>query len=109
MNRKERRRANKGSGKSFIKPKQPASVYSGEELMAIRTKCVRAAYKQWMDIYLLSIHDEDSFEYNSFPNHMGRLDRLERQCRNRVNSFNDIADFNLSMQLVAEVREKTGL
>ena len=109
MNRKERRKANKSLNKSFALPKSSAKMYLGEELIKIRTTCVRAAYKQWMDIYLLSIHDEDAFEYNSFPNHMGKLNRLERAVRNKVNSYEDIADFNLFIELTAKVRDVTGL
>lgn len=110
MNRKQRRAAAKGKPKALSNQYKVIPVtYPGEAIMAMRTRFVRAAYKQWMDIFLMSVHDEDDLEFQSYPNHMGKLDRLERRVREEVNSLDDIADFDTAIEYVSRVYQCTGL
>ncbi|MCM1224659.1 MAG: hypothetical protein NC548_60450 [Lachnospiraceae bacterium] len=108
MNRKQRRQANKLSGKTKT-PHRQTKMYTGEEIMALRTKAVRTAYPMYMNIFLLSIHDEDDFEYNSYPNHMGKLDRIERRIREKVLAVDDIASYELLRDNLAKMNDLVGV
>lgn len=115
MNRAERRRLQKQSkdkpkpgGSTKYQPFHEKSTrFTGKEIMEMQTAQVRENYALFMNIFLVTIHDQ--FGWRSYKNHMGKLDRLERNVRKRVLAMDDVASFDAFMRNVQEVHEVLGV
>lgn len=101
MNRAQRRKH------GIKQPKAEIKKLKGEDLMRMRTETIRALYPEFTTIFLQTLFDEVNFK--TYPNHMGKLDRIERQIRKRISEMNDIASADEFIKNCDEMRISIGV
>lgn len=101
MNRAQRRR------QGIKQPKVDVKTLKGEDLMRMRTTIIRSLYPEFTTIFLQTLFDEVDFQ--TYPNHMGRLDRVERQIRARIAEMKDLASADEFMKNYLDMRELVGV
>ncbi|MCM1441380.1 MAG: hypothetical protein NC131_19570 [Roseburia sp.] len=101
MNRAQRRK------QGIKQPKADVKKLRGEDLMRMRTETIKSFYPDFTTIFLQTLFDEVDFQ--TYPNHMGRLDRVERQIRKRIAAMEDIASADEFMKNYVDMREIVGI
>lgn len=98
MNRAERRR--KG-----IKEKPVAIPCTEETLAEIRLSAAKEIRNEFIAMFLVSAYDIGDFK--SYPNRMGKMDRLIRVLNRRLDAIPDIMDYTFVKDIIQETKEKT--
>lgn len=101
MNRAQRRK------QGIKQPKADVKTLKGEDLMRMRTTTIRSFYPDFATIFLQTLFDEVDFQ--TYSNHMGKLDRVERQMRKRIAAMEDIASVDEFMKNYVDMRELVGV
>lgn len=101
MNRAQRRR------QGIKQPRTDVKKLKGEDLMRMRTVTIRSLYPEFTTIFLQTLFDEVDFK--TYPNHMGKLDRVERQIRKRISEMSDIASADEFIKNYNDMREFVGV
>lgn len=101
MNRAQRRK------QGIKQPRKQVKTLKGEDLMKMRTVTIRSLYPEFATIFLQTLFDE--VDFHTYPNHMGRLDRVERQIRKRIKAMNDVASADEFLKNHADMRDLVGV
>lgn len=101
MNRAQRRK------QGIKQPREKVKTLKGEDLMRMGTVTIRSLYPDFATIFLQTLFDE--VDFHTYPNHMGKLDRVERQIRKRINAINDIASADEFLKNHADMRDTVGV